>query len=284
MKENRACIWIGSPESNVRNVQFNVDEPRQPWYCAKVTLTSFFVSLQLAHRKHVSHCQCFSSSAEVRNLPFLRHVKWPRVEQLTQTTNRPFFMSLRVHTMQPFPSSVGGGGATVTVAPTVLRRCSIFFVTTGNGWVADASFFASLVRGIFFGLTSISAADQDFRFATRAVSDGSKTTFAFRTRPLRPTATVPDASLDDCDWTGDSSDTPQNDLRAGTPFDSAWSLSSFISILIALWLLLSIVGDDFLLGELIITDKWNKWGKQRIIWIYLTRLSMCPISQSFSTF
>lgn len=147
-----------------------------------------------------------------------------------QMTKRPFLMSVRLHTIQPISLF-----SFILMVATVLRRCVTFFAAAVSvvGAVAGAvtvavtvfsligigrivqdpesdvswSFFTSLDRGIFFGFTSLSIAAHDFRFIPNAsMSDGSKTTFAFRMRPLRPIDVCPGASCDSRLWSSDSSE------------------------------------------------------------------------------
>lgn len=106
-----------------------------------------------------------------------------------QLTNRPFLMSARVHTMQPFSNAT----------PIVLRR---LLIVAFDG--SSASFRIDLFSTSAEAIFAVVATDRFVAFAASilgmerrlfSTSDGSKTTFALRTRPVRPTDN--DESLSD---------------------------------------------------------------------------------------
>lgn len=123
------------------------------------------------------HCQLCSWSAVLNSFSFRRHVKWPRFLQSVQLTNRPFLISLRLHTMHPVPSS-----AMTKFGVHIVRRrlfiiaaeCGGFFGFSGLGdfsnlFTGDSTGCGSTTFAAFFGF-AVSMFGSDRRFA---FTDGS---------------------------------------------------------------------------------------------------------------
>lgn len=167
--------------------------------------------MQFLHILHDGHCQQRSLSAVLNSLSLRRHVKWPRFVHPMQFTNRPFFTSARRHTMHPLSSA-----ATLIV----LRRLAIgaTAVNSSSASSSSASAFGSALisAGSFAFCGATVAFGARFAFGTTSMmgierrlmstSDGSKTTFALRTRPLRPTDVFESVSGDLGRAAGSSSD------------------------------------------------------------------------------